>query len=92
MLGVPDDVVMAEYLRSDAEIRAAFGFIVDDFVARGGDRGVIEPIVSARPAYLESAFEEVQRSYGRPARLLPGRPGARERDLEPWRAAFLEAA
>ena len=66
---------MEEYLRSDAEIREAFGFIVDDFVAQGGDARVIEPIVSARAAYLEAAFEEVERSYGDLEAYLR-RPGA----------------
>jgi protein-tyrosine phosphatase len=89
-LGVPDDVVMADYLRSDAEIRAAFGFIVDDFVAHGGDRDVIEPIVSARAVYLEAALDEVQHSYGSlPAYLTRGL-GLAEGDLERLRATFLE--
>lgn len=91
-LGVPDDVVKADYLRSDAEIRAAFGSIVDDFVARGGDRHVIEPIVSARAVYLDAALDEVERSYGSlPAYLTRGL-GLAEGDLEQLRTAFLGPA
>jgi protein-tyrosine phosphatase len=91
-LGVPADAVMEEYLRSDAEIRAAYGFVIDDFVSRGGDRHVIEPLMSARPAYLESAFEEVERSYGDLDTYFRVGLGLERESLDALAAAFLEAA
>jgi protein-tyrosine phosphatase len=91
-LGVPRDAVMEEYLRSNAEIRAAYGFVIDDFVSRGGDRRVIDPLMSARPAYLESAFEEVERSYGDIDAYLRVGLGLEVETLDALAAAFLEAA
>jgi protein-tyrosine phosphatase len=91
-LGVPAETVMADYLRSDAEIRAAFGFIVDDFVAQGGERSVIEPILSARRVYLEAAQDEVERRYGSLAGYLRNGLGLEPEVLEALRDAFLEAA
>jgi protein-tyrosine phosphatase len=91
-LDVPGDAVMEEYLRSNAEIRAAYGSVIDDFVSRGGDRRVIEPLVSARPVYLESAFDEVERTYGDlDAYFRVGR-GLEVETLDALAATFLEAA
>ncbi len=89
-LGVSEELVMADYLRSDAEIREAFGSIVDEFVAQGGDRRVIEPIVSARAVYLEAALDEVRHSYGTVQTYLVEGLGLAEDDLAQLRAAFLE--
>jgi protein-tyrosine phosphatase len=91
-LGVPEDLVMADYLRSDTEIREAFGSIVDDFVASGGDRHVIEPIVSARAAYLQAALDEVREAYGSLAAYLADGLGLTDDDLERLRTVFLEPA
>lgn len=91
-LGVPRDAVMEEYLRSNAEIRAAYGFVIDDFVNRGGDQRVIEPLMSARPAYLECAFEEVERSYGDLDAYFRVGLGLEVETLDALAAAFLEAA
>jgi protein-tyrosine phosphatase len=91
-LGVPDDAVMEEYLRSDVEIRAAYGFVIDDFVSRGGDRRVIEPLMSARPAYLQSAFEEVAGTYGDLDAYFRVGLGLEAETLGALVAAFLEAA
>ncbi len=91
-LGVDEETVMADYLRSDTEIREAFGSVVDDFVARGGDRDVIEPIVSARSAYLQAALDEVRQAYGSLAAYLADGLGLTDSDLARLRAVFLEPA
>jgi protein-tyrosine phosphatase len=91
-LGVPPETVLADYLRSDAEIRAAFGFVVDDFVAQGGERSVIEPIISARTVYLEAALDEVEQRYGSLEGYLRDGLGLEPETLEALRSAFLEPA
>lgn len=91
-LGVPQEAVLDDYLRSDTEIRAAFGFIVDDFVAQGGQRSVIEPIISARQVYLEAAQDEVERRYGSLEGYLRDGLGLEPGILEALRSAFLEPA
>lgn len=91
-LGVPQDVVEAEYLRSDAEIRAAYGFIIDDFVAKGGDRAVIEPLVGARAGYLEAALDEVRSTHGSIEAYLSEGLELDEQTRHSLRATFLEPA
>ncbi len=63
-LGVGTDVVLQEYLQSDAPIRAAYADFVDDFVARGGSREVIEPLMSVKPSYLQAALDAMQVDHG----------------------------
>ena len=63
-LGVRADVVMREYLLSDAEVRRAFRPAIDDFVARGGDREVFEPLMGVQPSFLDSAISRMQTRYG----------------------------
>jgi protein-tyrosine phosphatase len=83
---------MAEYLRSDAEIRAAYGFIVEDFVAKGGDRGVIEPLVGARAGYLDAALEEVRTAHGSIEAYMREGLELDAQTSHALRAAFLEPA
>src|SRR3990170_2858104 len=47
-LDVPMDVVRADYLRSGEEIMGAFGHVLDEFAARGGDPGVLLPMMEVR--------------------------------------------
>jgi protein-tyrosine phosphatase len=89
-LGVASDDVLADYLRSDAEIREAFSFMVDDFVAKGGAREIIEPMVGARASYLEAAFDEVGRRHGSLEAYLHDGLGLDDATLESLAAAFLE--
>jgi protein-tyrosine phosphatase len=63
-LGVRADVVMREYLISDLEIRRAFEHVIEDFVARGGRRDVIEPLMSVKPSFLDAAQDVMHAEYG----------------------------
>ena len=63
-LGVRADLVMREYLLSDAEVRRAFKGDIDDFVARGGDREVFEPLLRVKPSFLGAAMDTMQDDYG----------------------------
>jgi protein-tyrosine phosphatase len=62
-LGVRADAVMCEYLISDAEVRRAFSPAIDDFVARGGDRAVFEPLMGVQPSYLDAAVDAMEAEY-----------------------------
>ncbi len=64
LLGVPDDLVMADFLRSNRELAPTFRPWLDRFAAGGGDPGLLEPMMVARPEYLEAALEEVGRTFG----------------------------
>ena len=63
-LGVPEDAVMADYLLSANRLAGAFRPALDAFAARGGDPDLLLPFIGVRPAYLETALEEMRRSYG----------------------------
>jgi len=63
-LGVPEEDVVDEYMSSDLEVRRAFAHVVDDFVARGGARDVIEPLMSVHPSFLQAALDAMHDEYG----------------------------
>ena len=88
-LGVDQDEVMAEYMISDAVVRQAYRHVIDDFVARGGDRAVIEPLMSVHPSFLGAALEAMAEDHGSIDAYL--RDGLRLDDdtLAALRAAFL---
>ena len=64
LLGVDEDAIMADYLASHEAVRARFAPMIDDFVARGGERSVIEAMLSAKPAYLRAAIDTMAQDYG----------------------------
>jgi len=64
LLGVPRGDVFADYLVSDQSVRRMFADAIDDFVARGGRRAVIEAMFGARHSYLAAAFDAVDREFG----------------------------
>lgn len=64
LLGVPDDVVMEDYLLSGPRLLPMVRPMIDAFEARGGDPELMWPLVDARPAYLEAALDEMRRLFG----------------------------
>lgn len=88
-LGVGPDVVMAEYLLSDAAVRTAFADVMDDFVARGGGREVIEPLMSVQPSFLEAALDAMLADHGSVERYFRDGLGLDAATLASLRARFL---
>lgn len=91
-LGVRADVVMREYLLSDDEVRAAFANVADDFVARGGSRAVIEPMMGVRPSFLDAAIEAMLADHGSVEGYLSAGLGLVPAVQARLRARFLEPA
>ena len=89
-LGVRADEVMHDYLISDQEVRRAFAPVVDDFVARGGSREVIEPLMSVQPSYLEAALEAMLDDHGSVEAYFSDGLAMDEGTLSALRAALLE--
>ena len=89
-LGVPEEEVKAEYMISDVEVRRAFAHVIDDFVAGGGIREVIEPLMSVHPTFLEAALETLHADYGSIDAYLSDGLGLEDEALEALRDAFLE--
>ena len=64
LLDVAPDVVMADYLRSDARENASASVLMQTLVDRGADPDLWWPVFAAEPRYLEAALDQVRRSFG----------------------------
>jgi len=91
-LGVRADAVMREYLLSDAEVRVAYADVMDDFVAHGGSREVIEPLMSVRPSFLGAAIDAMHTEHGSIEAYFSDGLGLDAMTLAALRARFLEHA
>jgi protein-tyrosine phosphatase len=89
-LGVPQDDVVDEYMASDREVRRAFAHVVEDFVARGGAREVIEPLMSVQPGFLQAALGAMRDDYGSIGAYFSEGLGLGEEELANLRDVFLQ--
>ena len=64
LFGVPDDLVMEEYLLTNTELLPAEKPLLDHFRALGGDPDVLRPVVEVAPEYLDAALDELHRTFG----------------------------
>jgi protein-tyrosine phosphatase len=64
LLGVADDLVMEEYLLTNAQLLPAKQSVFDQFQAQGGDPELLRPVFGVAPQYLEAALGEMHREYG----------------------------
>jgi protein-tyrosine phosphatase len=64
LVGVPDDLVMADFMASGPFLRPLVQPWLDQFAAGGGDPDLIRPIIDVRPEYLEAALDEMGRLHG----------------------------
>jgi protein-tyrosine phosphatase len=64
LLGVPEDRVYADYLRSNDYIPPAYKNYIDHFVAEGGDPSIPLDVLGLKAEYLKASFDEVQTQYG----------------------------
>ena len=64
LFGVPDDLVMQEYLLTNTELLPAEQPLLEHFRALGGDPDVLRPVVEVAPEYLDAALDELHRTFG----------------------------
>ncbi len=64
LLGVPEEAVVADYVRSNGELGPLIEPLLAEFRARGGDPELLAPMAGVRGSYLEAALDEVARRYG----------------------------
>lgn len=64
LLGVPKDVVMQDYLRSNDYIIPKYQGAIDAFVAAGGEPDIPIAILGVKQVYLEAAFDEMEKEHG----------------------------
>ena len=90
LLGVPEEVVIEEYLRSGPVMAAMFARHVAAFTALGGDPELLRPLIEVRPAYLEAALATVRGSYGTVERYVSDGLRVDEASRVALRRAFVE--
>ncbi len=64
LLGVPDKVVMHEYLLTNEQLLPALKPMFDRFESMGGDPELLMPVFGVRKEYLEAALGEMRLRYG----------------------------
>jgi len=64
LVGVPKDVVMEDYLRSNDYIIPMYQKVIDGFVEAGGEESIPLAILGVKQEYLEAAFDEMETKYG----------------------------
>jgi len=64
LLGVPEETVMADFMRSNDNTLPQFKHAIDSFAAAGGERDIPVAIFGVKRAYLEASFREMRKHYG----------------------------
>ena len=64
LLGVPEDQVYADYLRSNDYMLPAYAALIKRFTDGGGDPAIITAILGVEAEYLKAAFDEMRAKYG----------------------------
>lgn len=90
LLGVPDEVVLEEYLRSGPIVAALFAPQLAEFEALGGDPALLRPLVEVRAAYLEAGLAAVRESHGTVERYIGDGLGVDAATREALCVAFVE--
>jgi protein-tyrosine phosphatase len=64
LLGVPEQVIYADFLRSNDYILPAYQQTIDAFTRAGGDPAITRAILGVKADYLKASFEEMRTKYG----------------------------
>ncbi len=64
LLGVPRSTIVADYMASNARLDNILRWAYQLSDQNGVDRELVDPIMVVRPAYLQTAFDELERVYG----------------------------
>jgi len=92
ILGVPRERIFYDYLASNAYLAQKNAGILASLKASGApiDRANLEPVLGVRPAYLESAYAEVDRVYGSMDGYVRKGLGLSDAQIETIRSKYLE--
>jgi len=89
LLGVPRDLVTADYLRSNDHTLAQNGRLIDGLVAMGLDRPHAVELFSVKAEWLDAGFTEVSRRFGTIERYATDALGVDKDAQAALKAAFL---
>ena len=90
LLGVPDDLVMKEYLLTNRDLLPAEKPLLDRFRALGGDPDILRPVVEVAPDYLEAALDEMRKTFGTIEAYFADGLGVDEAAQEVLLSAFID--
>ena len=89
-LGVPEELVREEYLKSGPAVAGLFAPQLAAFASAGGDPELLRPLVEVRPDYLAAALEAVRATHGTLDRYLADALGVGPAATLALRQAFVE--
>jgi protein-tyrosine phosphatase len=87
LLGVDEDAVTEDYLRTNTDLLPALQPVLDRFAARGGDPEALLPVLGVRETYLRAALDEVELRFGGILGYATDGLGLTEQDIERLAAA-----
>jgi protein-tyrosine phosphatase len=64
LLGVPEDKVYEDFMRSNEYVLPAYRTRIEHFVVAGGDPSIPQDILGVKAVYLRAAFDQVKTQYG----------------------------
>ena len=64
LLGVPEEVVMKDYLLSNDFVIPMYQEVIDKFVEAGGEKEIPMTLLGVKESFLEAAFDEMEKNYG----------------------------
>ena len=91
LLDVPDDVVMADFLRSNLAAASMAAHVTGAIAGHGGDPDLWRPLLTADPRCLEAAQAQVRESFGSIEAYFADGLGVEAATQDALRAAFIEA-
>lgn len=90
LLGVPDELVMHEYMLTNEELLPALQPVFDRFKASGGDPELLRPILGVQKEYLDAAFDEMRHRFGAIEGYFRDGLGLDQAKQDALRAVFVE--
>jgi protein-tyrosine phosphatase len=91
LLGVPEDNVYEDYLRSNEYILPAYKNFIDHFIAAGGDPSIPQDMLGVKAEYLRASFDQVKIQYGSIERYFDKGLGIDRASQQKLRDRFLQA-
>ena len=64
LLGVPENVIFDDFLRSNEYILPAYRETIDNFTSAGGEPNIVRAIFGVKREYLQASFDEMRTRYG----------------------------
>jgi protein-tyrosine phosphatase len=81
--------IVDDYLASNAPMRIAYGPMLEQFAARGGDADGLAQMMLVNPDYLQAAVDEVTRTFGGIEPYVARGLGVTDADVERLRSRLL---